>query len=107
MIPRETSGATLPPSMFHVKHFCVKDCRPRVRKTRFCKTTPCIKNSSLNFKNMTLRTFGTSETGEDTEARPERRRQGPQRQDRQALSRARPPGLAAADCLCEKILASS
>ena len=32
------------------------------RKTRFCKTTPCIKKSSLFYKHLTLFTSGLSET---------------------------------------------
>ena len=32
----------------------------RGRKTRFCKTTPCIKKSSLFIKDMTMCTSGTS-----------------------------------------------
>jgi hypothetical protein len=32
------------------------------RKTRFCKTTPCIKKSPFRFNEMTCAGFGTSET---------------------------------------------
>jgi hypothetical protein len=44
--------------MFHVKH------RAPGPEKRFCKTTPCIKKSPLFIKDMTLRTFGTSESPE-------------------------------------------
>src|SRR5882762_3444264 len=60
--------------MFHVKHRAPgaaailrmnvsrETSLLRGRKTRFCKTTPCIKKSSLSFTNMTCAGFGTSDT---------------------------------------------
>jgi len=45
--------------MFHVKHCSAGMSGLKHEK---CKTTPCIKKSSLYFKDMTLRGFGTSET---------------------------------------------
>ena len=38
--------------------------RTTARKTRFCKTTPCIKNSSLSFKDIACVTSCTSATPE-------------------------------------------
>jgi hypothetical protein len=39
--------------MFHVKQ------RAGGRKTRFCKTTPCIKKYALFFNDVAMRSFGT------------------------------------------------
>jgi hypothetical protein len=44
--------------VFHVKQV---GRRLGARKHEKCKTTPCIKKSSLYFKDMTLRGFGMSE----------------------------------------------
>jgi hypothetical protein len=61
--------------MFHVKHrariasilrinVSRETSLPRGLKTRFCKTTPCIKKSSLYSNDMTCAGFGTSEPPE-------------------------------------------